>query len=106
MSQFADLMTQTGLPLLRKVFGDDAIYTPATTPPAQPAPVTTWALLTQGSAFVGQYGERMETRMLAEMPKAAVGTPQPGDSLTIGTTTYRIDQVTADDGLMITVALR
>ena len=99
-------MAETGLRLLRQVFGDDAIYTPATTPPAQPAPVATWAMLTQGSAFVGQYGERMETRILAEMPKAAVGTPQPGDSLTIGATTYRIDQVTADDGLIVTVALR
>ncbi len=106
MSRFADLMSNTGLPALRRVFGDNATYTPAYTPPAEPAPVTTWAILTTEAAFVGQYGERVEQRLAAELPKAAVGIPQPGDTLAIGANSYRVDQVITDDGFMVKVAIR
>ena len=56
--------------------------------------------------MVGQYGERLEVRTTAQLPKADVPDPQPGDSLTIGATTYRIDQVTTTNNLFVEVVIR
>jgi len=56
--------------------------------------------------MVGQYGERLEVRTTAQLPKADVPTPQPGDSLTIGATTCRIDQVTTTNNLFVEVVIR
>lgn len=106
MSLLDTLMQTAALPAFRRVMGDDAVYTPAYTPPAEPAPVATWAMLNRGLAAVGDYGERMERRLTVQLPKADVSDPQPGDTLTIGATTYRLDQVVADDGFLIEVAIR
>lgn len=101
MSLLDTIMATRGMPALRRVLGDDATYTPASG-----SPVATWAIIKRGSAFVGQYGEMLENRITAQLPKAAVPDPQPGDSLTVGSKTYRIDQVVNDDGLFVEVAIR
>ncbi len=106
MSQLDAIMTQTGLPALRRVLGDDAVYTPPYTPPAKPAPVTTWALLRTGADLVGQYTPRLETRLTAQLPVADVPRPMIGATLTVNSATYRIDQVMEETAYLITVALR
>ena len=101
MSQLDTIMQTRGMPAFRRVLGDAVTYTPA-----GGTPVATWAIIAIGSAMVGQYGERMEVRTTAQLPKADVPTPQPGDSLTIGATTYRIDQVTTTNNLFVEVVIR
>lgn len=106
MSRFDAIMQTVGMPAFRRALGDAAVYTPAYTPPDEPVPVETWAILGRGSVAVGQYGERMESRTTAKLPKADVPDPQPGDTLTIGATEYRIDQIVNDDGLFVEVIVR
>ncbi len=101
MSQFDDLMATTGMPSFRRVLGDDATYTPVAGDP-----VATWCIFRHDSDLVGQYGERLESRLTAQLPVADVPEPQPGDSLTVGGKTYRIDQVARRDGLFVEVAIR
>lgn len=99
-------MQTVGLPAFKRAMGDAAVYTPAYTPPALPVPINTWAILNRGSVAVGEFGERLEPRLTAQLPKADVPDPQPGDGLSVGTTTYRIDQTVNDDGLFVEVAIR
>jgi len=106
MSRLDTIMQTIGMPALRRNLGDAAVYTPAFAPPAEPQPVTTWAILNRSSAPVGEFGERMENRLTAQLPKTDVPDPQPGDSLTVGGKTYRIDQTVNDDGLFVKVAIR
>lgn len=106
MSLLSTLMTQTGLPALRQAFGEDATYTPPYTPPASPAPVSTWAILRMGSAMVGQYGPLLEPRLTAQLPKSDVPRPKIGATLVVGTATYRIDQQVEETDFFVTVALR
>lgn len=101
MSRLDDIMATRGMPALRRVLGDDATYTQA-----GGDPVATWAIINRGSALVGQYGERLENRITAQLPKADAPDPQPGDSLTVGSKNYRIDQFVNDDGLFVEVAIR
>jgi hypothetical protein len=89
------------MPAFRRVLGDEVTYTPA-----GGTPVATWAIIAVGSALVGQYGERMEVRTTAQLPKADVPEPQPGDALTVGATAYSIGQTVSDDGLFVVVAIR
>ncbi len=99
-------MTQAGLPALRRVLGDTAVYTPPYTAPAEPEPVSTWVMLRKGSALVGTYGDRLETRLTAQLPTADVPRPVIGATLTVNSATYRIDQVQDETQHLITVALR
>lgn len=101
MSQFDDLMASAGMPAFRRVLGDDATYTPA-----GGEPVATWCIFRHNSELVGQYGERLESRLTAQLPVADVPEPQPGDNLTVGGKTYRIDQAARRDGLFVEVAIR
>lgn len=106
MSQFATLMRTVGMPAFRQVLGDEAVYTPPYTPPALPAPVTTWAIVRTRSDLVGQYGERLEPRITAKLPRADVPRPKIGAALAVGATVYRIDQQLEESDWFITVALR
>lgn len=106
MSLLDTIMTQTGLPALRRVFGDDAVYTPPYTAPAEPEPVTTWAILRKASDLVGQYTPRLEARLIAQLPVADVPRPLIGSTLTVHSITYRIDQVAEETAYFVTVALR
>ncbi len=101
MSQLDTIMTTRGMPAFRRVLGDEVTYTPA-----GGAHVATWAIVAVGSAMVGQYGERLEVRTTAQLPKADVPDPQPGDSITIGATTYRVDQVTTVNNLFVEAVIR
>ena len=106
MSLLGTIMAQTGLPALRQAFGEDATYTPPYTPPALPAPVSTWAILRMGSTLVGQYGPLLESRLTAQLPKSDVPRPKIGATLAVGTATYRVDQQLEETDFFITVALR
>lgn len=106
MSRLDTIMQTIGMPAFRRNLGDDAVYTPAFVPPAEPQPVATWAMLNRTSVAVGEFGERLESRLTAQLPKADAPDPQPGDSLTVGGKTYRIDQTVNDDGLLVEVAIR
>lgn len=103
MSRFDEIMQTIGMPAFRRNLGDDAVYTPAFVLPAEPQPVTTWAMLDESTEEVGG---RSETRLTAELPKSDVPHPQPGDKLTVKGNTYRIDQAIASDGRFVKVAIR
>lgn len=105
MSLLDTIMAQTGLPALRRVFGDAAVYTPPYTPPAKPAPVNTWAMLQKSSAQVGDFGERFEPRLTAQLPLAEIPQPVIGSTLTVNSTTYRIEQLMEQTDYFITVVL-
>lgn len=105
MSRLIDLMTSRGLPALRRELGDDAVYTPPYTAPAEPEPVDTWAIMRASSVMVGQYGESFEPRQTATLPKSDVALPKIGATLVVGTVTYRIDQIIDQDNLFHVVAL-
>lgn len=106
MSQLNTLMQTIGLPAFRRVLGDDAVYTPPYTPPALPAPVSTWAIVQVASGMIGQYGVTLEPRITAQLPKADVPRPKIGATLAVNQTTYRIDQQLEETAFFITVALR
>jgi len=106
MSQFDTIMATAGLPAFRRVFGDAAVYTPPVIPPAEPAPISTWAMLRKAGQLVGQYGDRLETRQTAQLPTTDVPRPVIGATLTVNSVTYRIDQVQDETQHLITVVLR
>jgi hypothetical protein len=101
MSLFDQIFKNTGMSMFRRVLGDAAVYEPGFG-----AAKATWAILNRSVDNVGQFGERLENRLTAQLPKADVPEPQPGDALTVGATTYRIDQTVNDDGLFVEVAIR
>lgn len=101
MSRLDQIMQTVGMPAFERVMGDAATYTPAGA-----APVATWAILNRGSVAVGEFGERLEHRLTAQLPKTDAPDPQPGDALTVAGTVYRIDQAVNDDGLFVEVAIR
>ena len=94
-------MASAGMPAFRRVLGDDATYTPVAG-----EPVATWCIFRHDSELVGQYGERLESRLTAQLPVADVPEPQPGDTVTFGGQTYRIDQLVDRDEYFYTVAVR
>lgn len=106
MSLLDTIMTRTGLPALRQSFGDDATYTPPYTPPAEPAPVSTWAIVRISSVMMGQYGDRLEPRRTAQLPKSDVPRPVIGATLVVNDITYRIDQQVDESDFFVTVAIR
>ncbi len=101
MSLFDTIMATVGMPAIRRVLGDDATYTPVAGDP-----VATWCIFRHDSDLVGQYGERLESRLTAQLPVADVPEPQPGDSLIAKGKTYRIDQVIGRDAQFVEVAIR
>jgi hypothetical protein len=109
MSRFADLMNNVGLPALFRVFGDPAVHINAD---GDENPVTVY--LRAELAAVGQYGERMESRMTLGVAKsvgAAVGdvfeapTAPTEDDADPDPTRWRAAQLLADDGYLQTFAV-
>lgn len=100
MSRLDEIMTNVGLPALRKQFGDDAVYTPP-----GGSPVTTWAMMGTSVELVGQYSPVAETRHAAALPIADVPDPRVGASLVVNGSMYRVGQIIANDGYTVTVAL-
>lgn len=102
MSQLDAIMAADGLPALRAVFGDDATYTPQATG----MPITTWGVLAPNLGYVGQYAERAESRLVAQLPVTAIPEPQPGDRLIIRGGTYTVAQLLDQSLYLYKVALR
>lgn len=100
MSRLDDIMTNVGLPALRKQLGDDAVYTPP-----GGSPVATWAMMSASMELVGQYSPVAEPRATAELPVADVPDPKIGASLVVNGSTYRVGQVIANDGYTYTVTV-
>lgn len=98
-------MAAAGLPALRRVFGDPAIYTPPYTPPAEPDPVDTWAIIRHGDVINGEYGLLNEPATTARLPVADVPNPKIGASLVVNSTTYRITRIAARTGYFTQVVL-
>jgi hypothetical protein len=106
MSLLSTIMADTGLPALRRAFGADAVYTPPYVAPAEPAPVSTWAIVRTRSDLMGQYGPLLEPRVTAQLPKSDVPRPKIGAALVVGAATYRIDQQLEETDFFVTVAVR
>ena len=101
MSQFDDIMSGVGMPTLRRMFGDACTYTQV-----GGSPIETWCIVREAADLIGEYGERLERRTVAQLPVSAVSTPRPGDTLVTKGRTYRIDQVVGSDDLFVEVAIR
>jgi hypothetical protein len=109
MSRFADLMNAVGLPAIFRVFGDAAVHINAAAAET-PTPVYLRAEL----AAVGQYGERMESRMTLGVAKAVgaivgdvfeVPNAPTEDDADPDPTRWRAAQLLADDGYLQTFAV-
>ena len=86
MSRLDTIMQTVGMPAFERVMGDPAVYQTA-----GGAPVNTWVILGQSAESVGEFGERVEFREIAELPKSDVPQPLSGAVLTVqGKGEYRI----------------
>lgn len=101
MSRLNTIMQTVGMAAFERVMGDAAVYQPPTGDP-----VTTWAILGESSELVGEFGERIEFKKTARLPRTAVAQPLSGSTLTIGAAVYRVGQVLASDGYFATVAIK
>jgi hypothetical protein len=109
MSRFADLMNNVGLPAIFRVFGDAGVHVNA-----EDDETPTRVYLRAELAAVGQYGERMESRMTLGVAKtlgAAVGdvfevpNPPTEDDADPDPTRWRAAQLLTDDGYLQTFAV-
>ena len=67
---------------------------------------TVRALLTKNAEVIGQYGELLERRTVADLDATAVPAPRAGDTLLVNGTTYTVDRLASDDGYLVRVILR
>ncbi len=91
-------------PALLGALGQPATYTATSAYPPDAREVR--ALLTKNAEVVGQYGELLERRTVADLDATAIPAPRVGDTLAVGDTTYTVDRVASDDGYLIRVILR
>lgn len=105
MSQLDTIMATAGLPAFRRVFGDAAVYTPPYTAPAEPAPVSTWAMLRHDDRTIGDYGALNEPATTARLPTADISSPKIGSTLTVGSLTYRIARIVGRGAYFVEVVL-
>lgn len=102
MSQFDAILAQQGIPIMRRLFGDEAVYTRK-----DGVEISTWVMLKTDIGFAGQRDIRPETVQSVEIPIAdLVIDPQPGDHVTFKGQTYRVDQLLDNDGDFYRVAIR
>lgn len=106
MSQLDTIMATAGLPAFKRVLGDAAVYTPPYTPPAEPAPVSTWAILRHDDRTIGDYGPLNEPALTAQLPVADVPSPKIGSTLTVGSAVYRIARISNRTAYFIQVVLQ
>jgi hypothetical protein len=79
---------------------------PATFTPAGGVAIPTLAFLIRDTETVGQYGERQEPRIVAQLPVFDVPNPRPGSSLTVGGGTFLVGLALSNDGEVVEVAIR
>lgn len=91
-------------PALLGALGQPATYTATSAYP--PDVRTIRALLTKNAEIVGQYGEMLERRTVADLDSTAIPAPRAGDTLLINGTTYTVDRLASDDGYLTRVILR
>lgn len=101
MSRFNEIMSSAGMPAFRRIFGDEATYTPVSG-----SPITTWAILSKSSEYAGEYDDRLERRITAKLPASDVSAPKPGDTLEIDGVTYRVGQTLSIGMYFVEVLLR
>ncbi len=102
MSRLDTIMQTIGMPAFERVMGDPAVYQTA-----GGAPVNTWAILGKSAEAVGEFGERVEFREIAELPKSDVPQPLSGAVLTVqGKGEYRIGALVDAGDLFCTVTVK
>lgn len=102
MSQFDNILVSQGVPIMRQVFGEEALYTRK-----DGSEVATWVMPSTDLGFAGQRNIRAETQLSVEIPVAdLVIDPQPGEHVTFKSKTYVVDQLLDNDGLFFKVAIR
>lgn len=102
MSRFDVILATDGLPILRQMFGEDAVYTRRAG-----VQINTWVIHKTDLGFAGQRNIQAETALSVEIPVADLLTdPQPGDSVLFLNRTYRVDQLLDNDGLFYRIAIR
>lgn len=84
------------------VFADAGIYTPAGS--AEEIPVD--VIIDHNVEAVGEYGQVVDLRTIASIPKTQVAAPNRGDRITIGATHYTVASLISDDGAIVQVAVR
>lgn len=102
MNLFDAAMASSGKPALRRAFGFDALYTPRATGIG----VNTWLIPGTDLDYAGQFSQRAETRLSAEIPISDIPEPQPGDGVVYDGKSYQVAQLLGNDGLFYRVALR
>lgn len=107
MSQFSTLMQGAGMATFRQYFGDAAFYTPpAIAGGNSPEPISTWAILKRDAESIGQYGERIETRVTAKIPTTDVPRPKVGGTVYADRRLYTVDAVIDESANFYKLALR
>ncbi len=91
-------------PVLLQVFGRTATYTATSAYP--PDVRTVRAILTKNAEIVGQYGEMLERRPVADLDATTIPTPRAGDTLLINGTLYTVDRLASDNDYLVRVILR
>lgn len=102
MSRIDTIMQTIGMPAFRRALGDPAVYEAA-----GGDSVNTWAILGKSAEAVGEFGERVEFRETAQLPKSDVPQPLSGSILTVqGKGEYRIGALLDANDLFCTVAIK
>lgn len=102
MSRLDTIMQTIGMPAFERVMGDPAVYQTL-----DGDSVNTWAILGKSAEAVGEFGERMEMRETAELPKSDVPQPLSGAILAVqGKGEYRIGALLDADDLFCTVLIK
>lgn len=91
-------------PALLRVLGQSATYTATSAYPPDVRAIR--ALLTKNAEVIGQYGEMLERRIVADLDATAVPAPRAGDTLLIEGVLYTVDRPVSDDGYLVRVILR
>lgn len=102
MSRLDNIMQTIGMPAFKRWMGDPAVYQTA-----DGDSVNTWAILGKSAEAVGEFGERVEFRDTAQLPKSAVPHPLSGALLIVqGNGAYRIGALLDANDLFCTVAVK
>lgn len=83
-----DPFAQAATDILASEIGRDATFQPAVG-----APVATRALLQRNAELTDTYGTVIEVQTLISLPRADVGLPEHGDTVTVGGQTLRCDRI-------------
>lgn len=98
-SRFAEIMNQTAVPAMMRVFGVAAIHTNSDSDV-----VLISAIIEYESVEIGEFSERIENQWTATVAKSTGVTIN--DTLTVEADEWRITQLITDDGYMLKFAIR